>query len=202
MPRGLPVDLRNAAGQQPAAADPDNRRHAPQPPHHYDGLPVSPAFLALYDLPTSPEILFPEAGRSWGEDLTLYTGVGYLGGCAAGGLVGLKRAVAEAERGESAKLRLSRALNGCGAVGRSFGNRLGVLAMLFAASEIGVREYRSGADDWITTVGAGASAGALYRMPSGPRAAIVAGVVGGILAGAARLVGKPAVERLAPNLKI
>ncbi|KAL7589014.1 hypothetical protein Lser_V15G37680 [Lactuca serriola] len=42
----------------------------------------------LYKLPTSPEYLFQEESiaqrRSWGENLTYYTGIGYLIGAVVG----------------------------------------------------------------------------------------------------------------------
>ncbi|KAI0501027.1 hypothetical protein KFK09_019245 [Dendrobium nobile] len=41
-------------------------------------------YRAIYDLPTMPEFLFQEESlaqrRSWGENLTYFTGIGYLSG--------------------------------------------------------------------------------------------------------------------------
>ncbi|KQK00726.1 hypothetical protein BRADI_3g51430v3 [Brachypodium distachyon] len=157
----------------------------------------------LYDLPTSPEFLFEEEAlrknRTWGENLTFYTGVGFCAGSLTGGARGLGRAIAAAERGESAKLRLSRALNECGSVGRKHGNRLGVIGLLFGGAESAVRHFRDDQDDWITTVSAGVGTGAIYGCPSGPRAAVVRGIVGGVLAGASTAV-KPLLEKFAPDL--
>uniref|UniRef100_A0A0E0CPP5 Mitochondrial import inner membrane translocase subunit TIM23 n=1 Tax=Oryza meridionalis TaxID=40149 RepID=A0A0E0CPP5_9ORYZ len=181
-------------------------------PAHLAGVPLRggevplafpTSYRALYDLPTSPECLFEEEKfrqtRTWGENLTFYTGVSYLAGATSGALVGLRRAAAEAERGESAKLRINRALNQSGSVGRAFGNRFGIVAMLFAGTESFVRDQRDGADDWVNTVAAGANAGALYRIASGPRSMIVAGILGGVLSGAA-VAGKPMLQRFAPKL--
>ncbi|XP_052145403.1 mitochondrial import inner membrane translocase subunit TIM23-1-like [Oryza glaberrima] len=172
-------------------------------PDRPEGLAFPTSYRALYNLPTSPECLFEEdkfrQTRTWGENLTFYTGVSYLAGATSGALVGLRLAAAEAERGESAKLRINRALNQSGSVGRAFGNRFGIVAMLFAGTESFVRDQRDGADDWVNTVAAGASAGALYRIASGPRSMIVAGILGGVLSGAA-VAGKPMLQRFAPKL--
>lgn len=103
-------------------------------------------YRTIYDLPTSPEYLFQEEAlaqrRSWGENLTYYTGVGYLGGAVSGAAVGLRRAVKAAEPGETTKLRLNRVLNSCGQDGRRFGNKLGVIGLLYAGMESGMVAVR------------------------------------------------------------
>ncbi|CAL5018839.1 unnamed protein product [Urochloa decumbens] len=195
------MSLADDAWQAAAPEEEQQQRH-----QHQVVFPHYPAYraLALYELPTSPESLFEEQAlrscRTWSEDLTLYTGVSYLTGVAAGAVEGLRRAAVEAERGESLKLRTSRALNNCSSVGRACGNRLGVIAMLFSGTRSALSHYRSGADDWVNTAAAGVATGALYRMPGGPRSAIVGGLVGGILAGAGLVAGRPLLHKFAPNL--
>lgn len=197
---GFPFDSSDATPQ----ADQDRPYITPRL-SPVEGVVYNPAFLKFYDLPTSPEVLLDDTdltgGMSWGNDLTLYTGTGYLSGAALGVFAGLRRAIIEAEHGESAKLRVNRILNNCGTVGRSYANRLGLIAMFFAGTKTGVRMYRSGADDWINTAAAGIGTGALFRMPGGVRAAAVGGVVGGLLAGAAIVAGKaPMFNRSTPNI--
>ncbi|CAN6233980.1 unnamed protein product [Urochloa humidicola] len=190
-----------AAGPPPPPAAQQQKQHEvvivhPNPAYTY---------RMLYELPTSPEILFQDQAAlrtSCTDDFTICIGVSYLTGAAAGALEGLRRAAVEAERGESLKLRASRALNNCSSVGRSCGNRLGIIAMLFSGTRSAIAHYRSGADDWINTADAGVTAGALYRMPGGPRSAVVGGLVGGILAGAGIVAGRPLLRKFAPKLGI
>ncbi|KAB8089881.1 hypothetical protein EE612_014912 [Oryza sativa] len=159
-------------------------------------------YKQLYDLPTSPEFLFQEESlaqrRSWGENLTYYTGIGYLSGAVAGAAVGLRDAARNAEPGDTTKIRANRVLNSCGSNGRRMGNTLGVIGLLYAGIESGMVAVRD-RDDWINGVTAGLGTGALFRAANGPRSAAVAGAIGGVLAGAA-MAGKQAAKRYVPAL--
>ncbi|XP_062205558.1 mitochondrial import inner membrane translocase subunit TIM23-2-like [Phragmites australis] len=159
-------------------------------------------YRTLYDLPTSPEFLFQEEAaaqrRSWGENLTFYTGIGYLSGAVAGAALGLRDAAAGVEPGEAAKIRANRVLNACGSSGRRFGNRLGVIGLMYAGMESAMVAARD-RDDWINSVAAGLGTGALFRAANGPRSAAVAGAVGGVLAGAA-MAGKQLARRYVPAI--
>ncbi|XP_039134626.1 mitochondrial import inner membrane translocase subunit TIM23-1-like [Dioscorea cayenensis subsp. rotundata] len=154
----------------------------------------------VYDLPTSPEILFHEEStrqhRSWGENLTYCTGVGYLAGAIAGGSIGLRDGLRAAEQGDSMKLRINRVLNASGHTGRRLGNKLGVVGLLYAGMESGLVALRD-KDDWMNSVAAGLGTGALFRAASGPRSAAVAGAIGGLMVGAAVAV-KQVFKRYVP----
>jgi len=107
----------------------------------YQDLNMHYSYRTLYDLPTSPEFLFKEEElaqrRSWGENLTFYTGVGYLSGAVGGAALGLRDAARGAEPGETAKIRANRVLNSCGSSGRRVGNTLGVIGFMYAGIESG-----------------------------------------------------------------
>ncbi|PKU68156.1 mitochondrial import inner membrane translocase subunit TIM23-1-like [Dendrobium catenatum] len=157
-------------------------------------------YRAIYDLPTSPEFLFQEESttqrRSWGENLTFYTGVGYLGGAAIGASLGLYKGVKAAEAGDTAKLRVNRILNSSGQEGRRMGNRLGIIGLLYAGMESGMVAVRD-SDDWINSVVAGLGTGAIYKAANGPRSAAIAGAIGGLMVGVA-MAGKQVLKRHVP----
>ncbi|KAB5529423.1 hypothetical protein DKX38_019504 [Salix brachista] len=167
--------------------------------HPYQDLYNVPA-QNLYNLPTSPEFLFQEESvnqrRSWSENLQYYTGTGYLSGAILGGAKGSIEGIRSAEPGETLKLRVNRVLNSGGHAGRKFGNNLGVLGLMFAGIESGLIHWRD-TDDFVNTVLAGLSTGAIYRAAKGPRSAAIAGVIGGIAAAGA-VAAKQAVKRYVP----
>ncbi|KAK7344184.1 hypothetical protein VNO77_13524 [Canavalia gladiata] len=166
--------------------------------HPYQDLNVP--IQKLYNLPTSPEHLFPEEAarthRSWGDNLQYYTGTGYLSGAIIGAAKGTVEGLRAAESGDSFKLRLNRVLNSGGQAGRRLGNSLGVLGLIFAGIESGMIQFR-GRDDFVNSAVAGLGTGALYRAAAGPRSAAIAGAIGGIAAAAA-VAGKQALKRYVP----
>lgn len=171
------------------------------PYSEYHGTTFDPRSVnKLYRLPSSPEFLFPEEAavqrRNWSENLTYYTGCGYLSGVIMGGSLGFVDGLRAAEAGDTTKLRINRILNGSGHRGRSYGNKLGVVGLLYAGMESGIMHYR-GTDDILNSIAAGLGTGALFRVAAGPRAAAFAGAVGGIAAATA-VAGKQIFKRYSP----
>ncbi|PNX81839.1 mitochondrial import inner membrane translocase subunit TIM23-2-like protein [Trifolium pratense] len=158
----------------------------------------------LYQLPIYPEHLFIEEAqkkhRSWGESLTFYTGCGYLAGAVAGAGVGLVEGVKSFEKGDTTKLRVNRILNSSGHAGRTWGNRIGVISLLYSGIESGITAARD-TDDVLSSVAAGLGTGALYRAARGVRSAAVAGAVGGVVVGVA-VTAKQVLKRYVPNIAL
>lgn len=173
----------------------DQRRRLYNP---YQGLQIP--YRQVYEIPSHPEFLFQEESirqrRGFGENLTYYTGIGYLAGASTGASVGLYGGLKAAEKGDTLKLRLNRILNSSGHEGRRFGNKLGVIGLLYAGMESGMVAVRD-TDDWINSVVAGLGTGALFRAANGPRSAAVAGAIGGLMVGAV-VVGKQMLKRYVP----
>ncbi|CAN1168045.1 Mitochondrial import inner membrane translocase subunit TIM23-1 [Linum perenne] len=167
--------------------------------HPYQDFYTVPS-QSLYNLPTSPEILFQEQAarqrRTWSENLTYYTGAGYLGGAVVGAAKGTFQGIKAAEAGDTLKLRLNRILNSGGQSGGRLGNSMGVLCLMFSGIESSLIALRD-TDDLVNTVVAGLGTGAIYRAARGPRSAAIAGAIGGIAAAAA-VAGKQAVKRYVP----
>ncbi|XP_052174471.1 mitochondrial import inner membrane translocase subunit TIM23-2-like [Diospyros lotus] len=181
--------------KRPSNQSEDNNRRLYNP---YQDLNVP--IQTLYKLPTSPEFLFQEESvaqrRSWGENLTFYTGISYLSGASVGASKGLVDGVKASEPGDTLKLRLNRVLNASGQTGRSLGNRAGVIGLLFAGMESGMVAVRD-TDDVLNSVVAGLGTGALYKAASGPRSAAVAGAIGGVVVGLV-VTGKQFLKRYVP----
>eukprot|EP00270_Netrium_digitus_P020860 TRINITY_DN8705_c0_g1_i2.p1 TRINITY_DN8705_c0_g1~~TRINITY_DN8705_c0_g1_i2.p1 ORF type:complete len:194 (+),score=15.76 TRINITY_DN8705_c0_g1_i2:255-836(+) len=141
----------------------------------------------LYRLPTVPEYVFSEEAathrRSFGDNLTFFTGCGYLIGAVAGGSFGLVEGVRLQEPGDTWKLRVNRVLNATGHRGRAAGNAMGVLGLLYGGLDGLAYNFR-GKDDILNSIGAGLATGALYKAAAGPRSAAIAGALGGIAAAA------------------
>lgn len=161
-----------------------------------------------YRVPTAPEFLFSEEAkvktRSWSENVTYYTGVGWAGGALVGGTAaGLAALRAPAvplhggPRGQAAmpqsaklaqRLRYNRVLNAAGSNGRKVANILGCLGLLYAFSESGLQMARDGEDDWLNTVAAGCATGGLYRSGAGPLHAVRGAAAGAALGGVGAVV--------------
>ena len=168
--------------------------------------PRSPAAApaTLYHLPSSPEFLFPEEAaihrRNWSENLTYYTGSGYLSGAMIGSVLGSLDGLRADDPDDTLKLRVNRVLNAGGHRGRSLGNTLGILGLFYAALESGIVHLRGASDERnnvANSVAAGLCTGVLFKVASGPRAAAFAGAVGATIAGTA-VAGKHALKRYLP----
>ncbi|KAM7254537.1 hypothetical protein ACFE04_003917 [Oxalis oulophora] len=166
----------------------------------YEALNIQVPIQNLYQLPTSPEFLFSEESlrqrRSWGENLTFYTGTSYLAGSIAGATTGLFSAVKAFESGDTMKLKVNRILNTSGLSGRTWGNRVGIVGLIYAGVESGVVALRDEDDVW-SSVAAGLATGAICRAARGVKSAAVAGAFGGLLVGAA-VAGKQVMKRYVP----
>ncbi|GMH22041.1 hypothetical protein Nepgr_023884 [Nepenthes gracilis] len=185
--------LQSSFKSNPKRGKPNRRLYSP-----YQDLQIP--YQTLYEIPTRPEYLFQEESlrqrRSWGENLTFYTGCGYLGGAVCGTGKGLVEGVKAFEQGDTMKLRINRILNASGHAGRKLGNGAGVIGLLYAGLESGIVAIRD-TDDVINSVVAGLGTGALYKAASGPRSAAVAGAIGGLAVGLAMAL-KQAAKRYVP----
>ncbi|KAI5083191.1 hypothetical protein GOP47_0002934 [Adiantum capillus-veneris] len=117
-------------------------------------------------------------------------------GAITGGSLGISDGLRAAEKDDTLKLRVNRVLNASGHRGRSYGNKLGIVGLLYAGMESTIVHYR-GTDDMLNSIAAGLGTGAMFRVAAGPRAAAFAGAIGGLAAGAA-VAGKHVFKRYLP----
>eukprot|EP01147_Barroeca_monosierra_P010647 gene10647-2761_t len=117
-----------------------------------------------------PEFLFPESekkSRSLVERMSYSTGLSYLSGMFAGGVYGAVEGLRH-PAATSNRLRVTTVLNAVGKRGPFLGNSLAVILI----------KARSEKDDSINEFSAAAATGTLYRLFSGPRAAVLGGLTG------------------------
>ncbi|KAK9816821.1 hypothetical protein WJX72_005370 [[Myrmecia] bisecta] len=178
-------DLSSLPGQPSFAATLDSERVY----NPYEGINNAIAGQSgkfVYKLPKQPEFLFSEEAtvhkRSWSENLTYYTGTGYLSGAILGGASGAVTAMRSSPQldvAPTARLRLNRLLNVSGRSGRQAGNALGVLGLFFSTMESTLGHFSDGTvPDEFNSIGAGFLTGSIFRSTRGPRAAAIAGAVG------------------------
>lgn len=208
------LDLGEASSRQQHAAealhDPSSLNFASDSTrlyNPYEGLGMAvertPSKKPSFRLPKEPEFLFSEEAsvktRSWSENLTYYTGSGYLAGALLGGVTGVYRSAAApvelAGGGATQRLRLNQLLNTSGKLGRTAGNSLGVLGLMFASFESLGRYLNDGLlPEELPSLAAGATTGALFRSVRGPRQAAAAAAVG-TLASTGLLAARRFVDR-------
>ncbi|OEL13588.1 hypothetical protein BAE44_0025393, partial [Dichanthelium oligosanthes] len=100
--------------------------------------------------------------------------------------LGLHDTTSRTEPRETSKIHANRVLHACGSSGRRASNTLGVIGLMYARIESAMVAARD-RDEWINGVAAGLGTGVLFCAANGLRSAVVAGALGGVLAGAACL---------------
>lgn len=212
--RTHPPSQSRPAPRRPAASS-GRRLHNPYADLNLAGVSPGTIDTKAYRVSRAPEFLFQEEAkvktRSWSENVTYYTGMGWAGGALVGASVGAVAAlrapaVASAAAGGGVgaipqserlarTLRYNRVLNAAGSNGRKISNILGTLGLLYAFAESGLQYARDGEDDWMNTVAAGVATGGLYRAGAGPVHA-ARGAVAGAGAGAVAAALKAAMSYL------
>jgi len=186
-----PADLSGGFGTTSSSSLANTSGASSMPYNPYTGLggPFDPGMSQkLYSISTTPEYLFDEERqmrtRSWSENLTYLTGVGYLGGSVAGGGIGLYKGLQTPRESigiDTTKLKVNRVLNAVSYRGRTFGNAWGAVGLFYAGLESASMIYTEHRFDPACSIFAGAGAGVLYKSMNGPRAMAVYGVGGGAL---------------------
>lgn len=154
----------------------------------YEGIHagISPGMVnkPTFYIPEVPEQLFAEEAivdrRSWAENVTYLTGLGYLGGAACGGMYGVMQKLREGPKPEVLKYRRLLAnwlINGVAKNGPAYGNAFGILGFYYSNIESGLHWYR-GEDDMWNSLAAGVTTGLVYRSNAGLRVAATSGAYG------------------------
>jgi len=146
--------------------------------------------IGRQQIQNQPDYLDYEQKRSVTTIMFANAGVAYLGGVLAGGVYGVKLGLDKAPSAKP-RIKLNSVLNQTGYYGARRGNAMGVLAVLYSFWEstadyvdleekLGFRYVSSNSNlaAAVSPTFAAAMTGATYYLPSGPRVAGLAGVLG------------------------
>lgn len=101
----------------------------------FSDMDVSQLAPIYNPLPSSSQNLYPEDWnrKTMGQEIMSNTGVSYVAGVGVGTLYGVTQGISKIRSNHlsSTKLRLNAILNGCSKNGSAFGNRAGILAILY-----------------------------------------------------------------------
>ncbi|KAJ1454959.1 hypothetical protein M885DRAFT_520864 [Pelagophyceae sp. CCMP2097] len=148
---------------------------------HIDIRTIAPALGVGTN--SEPDYLdFDIRGRGYFEQLFFNSGVSYLVGMGAGGAYGAAAGYRSAPS-SAMRVKMNSLLNGLGKTGANAGNGLGAAALLYTTFECWANmlkiEDTLGGNPIINPVAAGIATGMTYKCTAGPRAVVLAGVIGG-----------------------
>lgn len=139
---------------------------------------VSPA----YGVPQKPDYLdYDQKGRGVVVTMFANTGMSYLLGTSAGGVVGLREGLKHTPSSRF-RVKLNSVLNHCGRHGSNWGNTAGVVAIIYslfegAADQLELDHY-TGPLQPASPAFAAFMTGSTFYSAAGPRVAALAGTVG------------------------
>mmetsp|Transcript_7571 Transcript_7571/g.23387 ORF Transcript_7571/g.23387 Transcript_7571/m.23387 type:complete len:168 (-) Transcript_7571:136-639(-) len=126
-------------------------------------------------------------GRGLLERMFFNCGVCYLGGMVLGGVSGAA-AASRTQGGTTFRVKTNALLNGFGKRGAGVGNALGAVALMYTCYESLAENLQfdafAGYHDAVNPVSAGVLTGLTYKSFAGPRALVLAGVIGGAVSAA------------------
>lgn len=177
-----------ASSSSPSLMPPTGAASAPAAASGWSASKLPP------QVPVMPDYLFEvEERRSAGERLQYHVGCAYLLGLAVGGTAGSIQGM-KASAGERRSIRINSVLNTAGRLGPGLANTVGCLAMMTSIFE-SIAYNARGTDDMLNPAGAAALTGTLYKITSGPKQALAAGVGLGAIAAAVSFATKQISSR-------
>eukprot|EP00735_Rhodelphis_limneticus_P006137 TRINITY_DN18503_c0_g1::TRINITY_DN18503_c0_g1_i1::g.2828::m.2828 TRINITY_DN18503_c0_g1::TRINITY_DN18503_c0_g1_i1::g.2828 ORF type:complete len:205 (+),score=27.15,sp/Q9LNQ1/TI231_ARATH/34.75/2e-13,Tim17/PF02466.14/3.7e+03,Tim17/PF02466.14/1e-14,Gly-zipper_OmpA/PF13436.1/41,Gly-zipper_OmpA/PF13436.1/0.43 TRINITY_DN18503_c0_g1_i1:66-680(+) len=119
-----------------------------------------------------------EKPKTWGEELTFYTGVSAMTGALAGTSLGFVRGLSSSQ-GYPRKLRVNAILNSVTRHSSKIGNGVGCWGLMFAVLDSATYNVYQD-NEYVNAGAAGSIATALMRSPLGVRQAGIGGAVGAV----------------------
>jgi len=127
-------------------------------------------------------------GRGYLEKAFFNCGVLFLGGMTVGGVYGAGEALRQAPPGGTFRVTTNALMNGFGKRGSAAGNALGAIGLIYTTCEQLMDTLKVdqslGGHASINPIAAGVTTGLLYKSTAGPRALVLAGLIGGAVSAA------------------